>query len=173
MRNELTRDRLRALMAEIARTAPQRSTFRVFLVGGGTAVYAGWRASSVDADLYAEEDAVFRDIQGIKERLNVNVEFARPEPFVPPLRGSERRHVFVETVGRVSYFHYDPYAQVLAKVVRGFERDILDARAFLKSGMVEPARLRALVEAIPASAYAKYPNLSRAAVLQAVEAFLG
>ena len=79
----------------------------------------------------------------------------------------------METVGRVSFFHYDPYAQVLAKVVRGFERDMLDARAFLKSGMVEPARLRALVEAIPASAYAKYPSLSRAAVLQAVEAFLG
>jgi hypothetical protein len=141
-------------------------------VGGGTAVRAGWRASSVDADLYADEDAVFRDIQGIKERLNVNVEFARPEHFVPALRGSAKRHVFIETVGRVSYFHYDPYAQVLSKVVRGFERDMDDARQFVRSGMVDPRTLRDLVEGIPEAAYAKYPSLSRAAVARAVEAFL-
>jgi len=172
MRAEVTAKRLRALMRELARTAPRRKAYRVYLVGGGTAVHAGWRASSVDADLYAEEESVFRDIQAIKERLNINVEFARPEQFVPPLRGSAERHVFIETVGRVSFFHYDPYAQVLSKVVRGFERDMEDARAFVRSGMVDPATLHALVEAIPASAYARYPNLSREAVRQAVDSFL-
>ena len=173
MRAELTRKRLRALMEELARTAPRGRAYRVYLVGGGTAVYAGWRASSVDVDLFAEEDAVFRDIQGIKERLNINVEFARPEHFVPPLEGSPDRHVFIETVGRISYYHYDPYAQVLSKVVRGFDRDLDDARRFVRSGMVDPARLRGLVAAIPESAYARYPNLSRAAVGRAVEMFLG
>jgi hypothetical protein len=172
MRAELTAERLRALMRELARTAPRGKACRVYLVGGSTAVYAGWRAASVDVDLCAEEESVFRDIQGIKERLNVNVEFARPEHFVPPLRGSAERHVFVETVGRISFFHYDPYAQVLSKVVRGFERDLDDARAFVRSGMVDPATLRALVEAIPDSEYARYPSLSRAAVEQAVDAFL-
>jgi len=172
MRAELTAERLSALMRELARTAPRGKAYRVYLVGGGTAVCAGWRASSVDADLYAEEEAVFRDIQGIKERLNINVEFARPEDFVPALRGSARRHVFIETVGRVSYFHYDPCAQVLSKVVRGFERDMDDARQFVRSRMVDPRALRDLVEGIPEAAYAKYPSLSRAAVVQAVEAFL-
>lgn len=159
-------------MREIARTAPRARAYRVYLVGGGTAVLAGWRTSSIDADLFCEEDSVFRDIQGIKERLNVNVEFARPEHFVPGLRDSESRHVFIETVGRVSYYHYDPYAQVLSKVVRGFERDLDDARQFVRSGMVDPRRLRALVEAIPASAFAKYPSLSRPAVVQVVDDFL-
>jgi hypothetical protein len=172
MRAELTQERLRALMHELARTAPRGKSYRVYLVGGGTAVHAGWRASSVDADLHADEDAVFRDIQGIKERLNINVEFARPEHFVPALKGSANRHVFIETVGRVSFYHYDPYAQVLSKAVRGFERDIDDARQFVRSGMVDPATLLALVGAIPPSAYAKYPSLSRAAVEQAVDAFL-
>ncbi len=172
MRAELTRERLSALMRELARTAPRGKSYRVYLVGGGAAVYLGWRASSMDLDLCADEDAVFRDIQGIKERLNVNIEFARPERFVPPLKGSADRHVFVETLGRVSFFHYDPYAQVLSKVVRGFDRDLEDARRFVRSGMVDPGRLRALVEAIPRSAYARYPSLSRAAVEQAVDAFL-
>jgi hypothetical protein len=173
VRLEVSRERLRALMAEIARTAPKGRDFRVHLVGGGTAVYAGWRSTSIDADLHADDDAVFRDVQGIKERLNVSVEFARPEDFVPALRGSADRHVFAEAFGRVSFFHYDPYAQVLAKVVRGFERDLADARAFVRSGMVDPERLRALVGEIPESAYAKYPNLNRRAVVRAVEEFLG
>lgn len=172
MRDTLTRERLRALMAEIAQTAPRRGRYRVFLVGGATAVYAGWRPSTVDADVYAEDPAVFRDVQGIKERLHVNVEFARPEDFVPPLPSSEERHVFIEDIGPVSFFHYDPYAQVLAKVVRGFERDVADARAFLRLALVEAGKLRALVAAIPASAYVKYPRLTRTDVVRAVEAFL-
>jgi len=158
-------------MSEVARTAPKGRSFSVYLVGGGTAVHAGWRASSVDVDLHSDEEAVFRDVQRIKERLNINIEFARPEQFVPALRNSASRHVFIEAVGRVSYFHYDPYAQVLAKVVRGFDRDMQDARDFVRSGMVEPAKLRDLVAEIPRSAYARYPSLSPSAVAQAVEAF--
>ena len=138
VRSELTKKRLRALMKELAQTAPHGRTFHVYLVGGGTAVYVGWRESSLDADVCADDDAVFRDIQGIKERLDINVEFARPEHFVPALRGTDGRHVFIETIGRVSFSHYDPYAQVLSKVVRGFERDVEDARQFLRSGMVDP-----------------------------------
>ena len=172
MRADLTAERLAALMRELASSAPRGKSFRVYLVGGGTAVYSGWRASSVDIDLHADHEGVFRDIQGIKERLNVNVEFARPEHFVPPLAGTGDRHVFIETVGRVSYFHYDPYAQTFAKVVRGFERDMEDARRFVQSGMVDPRRLGDLVDAIPGKAWARYPSLSRAAVVAAVDAFL-
>ena len=172
VRDELTRDRLRALMQELARTAPRRGTYRVYLVGGGTAVYAGWRASSVGADLFSEQKKIFHDIQGIKERLNLNVEFVRPEHFVPALRGSAKRHVFIETIGAVSFYHYDPYAQILSKIVRGFERDLTDVHHFIQSGMVDSQKFRALVEGIPASAYSKYPNLSGSAVREAVDEFL-
>ena len=118
MREEMTHERLRELMREIARTAPRQGTWRVYLVGGATAVLSGWRASSVDAD------------------------------------------------------HYDPYAQVLTKIVRGFERDLDDARHFVRSGMVDPERLRALVATIPQAEYARYPALSPSAVEEAVDAFL-
>jgi hypothetical protein len=159
-------------MQELARGAPRRGTFRVYFVGGGTAVYAGWRNSSVDVDLYCEDDAVFRSIQKIKERLDMNIEFARPEDFVPPLKGSADRHKFIKEAGRISFYHYDPYAQFLFKVVRGFQRDVDDAREFIRSEMVDPEKLRSLVAGIPDAAYARYPNLSRAGVENAVETFL-
>ncbi len=172
MRQEMTRERLVPLMKELARAAPHRRAFAVYLVGGGTAVYLGWRRSSIDVDLFSDQEVVFRGIQEIKERLNINVEFARPEDFVPPLKGSADRHAFIDTVGSITFYHYDPYAQLLSKVVRGFQRDLEDAREFIRSGMVDPARFRALVAAIPDSAYAKYPSLSRSAVETAVDAFL-
>jgi hypothetical protein len=159
-------------MKELARTAPGRRSYRVFLVGGGTAVHAGWRESTIDADLYCDREEVFRDVQGIKERLQLNIEFVRPEDFVPALAGSEDRHVFIETVGKVSFYHYDPYAQLLSKVVRGFNRDLQDAERLLDSGMVDAERFRSLVQEIPDSAYARYPALSRRAVLEAVDDFL-
>jgi hypothetical protein len=172
MREQLTRERLVLLMKELARSAPRRGAYRVCLVGGGTAVYLGWRRSSIDVDLFSDEQRVFRDIQELKERLNLNIEFARPEDFVPPLKGSADRHVFIDTIGSITFFHYDPYAQLLSKVVRGFERDLGDAREFVRSGMVDPARFRSLVAAIPDSAYARYPSLSRGGVERAVEDFL-
>jgi len=173
VRNELTRDRLRGLMKEIAKRAPRRGgPFHVYLVGGGTAVLAGWREASIDADLFSEQKAVFRDIQEIKEHLNLNVEFVRPEYFVPPLPDTESRHVLLEQMGSVHYYHYDPYSQLLSKVVRGFTRDLADARAFVRCGMVDVERFRVLVAAIQPSAFARYPNLSPGGVRQAVEEFL-
>lgn len=172
VRGSLTREGLHDLMKALARAAPRRGSYRVFFVGGATAVLAGWRSSTIDADLYSDTDSVFHDVQAIKERLQLNVEFARPEDFVPPLAGSAGRHLLVETVETVSFYHYDPYAQLLAKVVRGFNRDMVDASSFVTSGMVDPKRFRSLVSAIPEAAYARYPALSRRAVLEAVGDFL-
>jgi hypothetical protein len=172
MRKEITRERLVSLMKELARRAPRRGAYRVYFVDGGTAVYLGWRRSSIDADLYSDREVVFRDIQEIKERLNINIAFARPEDFVPPLRGTAGRHVFIDTVGSITFYHYDPYAQFLSKVARGFQRDLDDAREFMRSGMVDPRKLRSLLASIPNSAFAKYPSLSRGGIENAIETFL-
>jgi hypothetical protein len=159
-------------MEAIGESAPRGVPYRVYVVGGGTAVYYEWRKTSIDADLFSEDDEVFRDIQAIKERLNVNVEFVRPEYFVPPLEGSSNRHVYIDTFGSVGFYHYDPYAQVLSKIVRGFVRDLDDARRFITSGMVDPETLGALVEGISDASYARYPNLTSAGVRAAVKSFL-
>ena len=144
----------------------------MFVVGGGTAVAQGWRESTIDVDLYADDEAVFSDIQRIKETQRLNVEFVRPEHFVPPLAGVADRHVFIAAFGGISFFHYDPYSQVFSKIVRGFRRDLEDARHFIEDGLVDADRFRRLVDAIPESAFTRYPALSRVAVLDAVGACL-
>jgi hypothetical protein len=159
-------------MQALARPAAGRRPACVYVVGGGTAVLLGWRPATIDADLYSDQEEVFHDIQAIKERLQLNVELVRPEDFVPPLAGTADRHVFIETIGKVRFFHYDPYAQVLSKLVRGFRKDLLDAASFLSSGMVDADRLQQLVRGISVPAYARYPSLSRRAVEGAIDAFL-
>jgi hypothetical protein len=172
MREPLTRERLHALMDALARSAPSGLSIRAYFIGGATAVDRGWRSATIDADLHATDDRLFVQVQQIKERLHVNVELARPEDFVPPLKGSRGRHLFIVTLRSVSFFHYDPYAQLLSKIVRGFGKDLADADRFLRDGLVEAERFRRLVHDIPQSAYSKYPNLSRSGVEGAVDAFL-
>jgi hypothetical protein len=172
MREGLTRERLHALMDALAESAPSGVAIRAYFIGGATAIDRGWRSSTIDADLHASDDRLFARIQQIKDRLRVNVERVRPEDFVPPLSGSENRHVFIDTIGSVSFFHYDPYAQLLSKIVRGFRQDVQDASSFIADGLVEIERFRSLVHDIPDRSYSRYPNLSRAGVESAVADFL-
>ena len=58
------------------------------------------------------------------------------------------RSLFIERVGRVSCYHYDPYAQALAKIERGHAKDLADVAQLIARGHVEPQRLRELFEAI-------------------------
>lgn len=164
----MTQARLRKLMQAISASAPKGRDFRAFLVGGSTAILEAWRAASIDVGLHVSDDQLLRDIQRIKEQLDINVELVRPEDFVPPLGGTPRRHVFLERIRRVDWFHYDPYAQVLAKLARGFERDLEDARSFVAGGLVEPGRLVELVSRIPDASYRRYPQYTRSALESAV-----
>ena len=172
MRESVTRERLLDFMQRLAEAAPRGRHFRVFVVGGATAVAQGWRDSTIDVDVYADDESVFIDIQRIKETQRINVKFARPEHFVPALAGAGDRHIFTARFGGVSFCHYDPYSQMLSKVVRGFRRDLEDACHFVDTGLVDVARFQTLVDAIPDTAFAKYPALSPTAIRDAVNAFL-
>ena len=140
--------RLRILLGELARAADVETA--VFLTGGATAVLLGWRESTLDADLLIlpESDALLRALPRLKEELQLNVEIASPAHFVPELPGWRERSLPIERIGRVSYFHYDPYAQALAKIERGHDKDLTDVRELLDRALIEPGRLRELFSAI-------------------------
>jgi hypothetical protein len=160
--------RLREFMRALGRAAEQEG--RVYFTGGATAVLLGWRESTLDADIriVPEADAVFRAIPALKERLRLNVELAWPPDFIPELPGWAERSPFIAREGRLSFHHYDFYAQALAKIERGHARDRADVAEMLSRGLVQPARLRELFEEI-APRLERYPAIDPASFRRALD----
>jgi hypothetical protein len=94
---------------------------RVYLTGGATAVLHGWRASTIDIDikLVPDRDELLREIPRLKEDLNLNVELAAPSDFIPVPAGWEDRSPLIRREGKISFHHFEPVAQALAKAERG------------------------------------------------------
>ena len=150
-----------------------RSTVRVYLTGGATAVLEGWRETTVDVDLklVPDSDELLRAIPRLKEEIGINVELAAPDQFIPELPGWRERSRFIRQVGQVSFFHYDLYAQALSKLERGHEKDLLDVGYMVRSGRIEPDRLLHLFEEIEPRLF-RYPAIDPTTFRFAVEAFV-
>lgn len=145
---------------------------RAYFTGGATAVLEGWRGSTIDVDVVfvPESDALLRSLPDLKEQLELNVELASPAHFIPELPGWEARSPFVSQEGRLSFHHYDLYAQALAKLERGHAQDVADVRAMRERGLVEKRRLAELFEAIEPLLY-RYPAVDARSFRRAVESF--
>ena len=141
----------------------------IYFTGGATAVLHGWRDSTIDVDIKVvpEADAVFRAIPALKERLQMNVELAAPDDFIPVREGWEDRSPFIAREGRVSFHHFDLYAQALAKIERGHAQDALDVRELFARRLVDRVQLAAYFDAIEPRLY-RYPAIDPAAFRQAV-----
>jgi hypothetical protein len=140
MREPLTPPKLRRFTKQLGAAA--KGPTRVYVTGGGTAILLGWRATTADLDIkpVPERDEIMRAIPALKDSLSLNVELASPDQFVPPLPDWEARSLFIDRTGLVDWFHYDPYAQCLAKIERGHERDRGDVAEMIRRNLVEPGR---------------------------------
>jgi hypothetical protein len=140
--------RVRALLEALAKAATGEAT--VYLVGGATAVTVGWRRSTIDVDLRVEpeDEGLLRALPRLKVELGTNVELASPLDFLPELPGWRDRSPFVARIGRLTVRHLDPCSQALAKLERGFDQDLADVGHMVEAGLVDPARLEGLLEAV-------------------------
>jgi hypothetical protein len=171
MRQPVTAARVEEFMKALG--SGVTSPARVFLVGGATAVLLGWRDSTIDIDLKAipERDDLLRQLSTLKERLEINIELASPDNFIPELPGWEDRSRFVRQEGKLTFLHYDFYAQALAKIERGHETDLRDIQEMIRSNLVEPKRLLELFYKIEGNIH-KYPALNAPSFRRAVEALV-
>lgn len=146
---------------------------RIYFTGGATAVLKGWRESTVDVDLKLDPEpaGIFDAIAKVKEDLHLNVELASPDQFIPDPPGSTERAEFIARQGSVEFFHYDLYAQALAKIERGHSRDLADVTAMLDRQLIEPARLRELFDAIEPGLL-RFPSIDARAFRERFAAFL-
>lgn len=169
MRSETDRARLLRFLEALGTRV--RGPGRVYLTGGGTAVLEGWRAMTIDVDLKAEPEppGFFEAIAELKELVDLNVELAAPDDFIPPLPGWQDRSIFIACHGRVDFYHYDLFAQALAKIERGHPRDLTDVRAMLDRGLIDRPRLFAFFLEIEPQLI-RYPAIHPAAFRASVVA---
>lgn len=171
MSPDVDADRVRALVRFVADRVNDEAT--LYLVGGTTAVVVGWRASTLDIDLYVEPDSdpVARAIADARRVLDVYVEYAWPAQFVPELDGWRERSPAVMRVGTITVRHYDPYSQALAKLRRAHAQDLADVAAMLANGLIVRDRARELF----ASAFPRlfrYPSVDATALQQMIDVAL-
>lgn len=168
MRDKVTVARLQEFMKALGNAVAHPA--RIFLVGGATAVLCGWRDSTIDIDLkpVPDSDEILRNLPALKERLHVNVELASPDDFIPELPAWQERSRFIQQEGKLTFLHYDFYAQALAKIERGHRVDLLDVQDMIQTDLVEPKRLLEFFSKIEGQIY-KYPALNAQEFRAAVE----
>lgn len=149
------------------------SSARIFLVGGASAVLLGWRDSTIDVDLklVPENDDILRKLSALKERLKLNIELASPDDFIPELPGWQERSRFIRQEGKLTFFHYDFYAQALAKIERGHEHDLRDVHEMIESNLVESKLLLDRFSQIEDRLH-RYPALNASSFRRAVESIV-
>jgi hypothetical protein len=166
MRKPVDASRLERFLIALGRLAARPAT--VYLVGGSSAVLVGWRATTLDIDLYLDDDALLRAIPTLKEDLATNVELASPLDFLPELPGWRDRSPFARQEGQLTVRQFDFYAQALSKLERGFDQDLADVDAMVDRGLVEPGKLSELLSAIEPDLY-RFPAVDGASLRRAVE----
>jgi hypothetical protein len=168
MRQPVTANTLQVFMQALA--AAVTTPGRIYLVGGATSVLFGWRTSTIDIDLKVipESDEILRKLTELKERLQVNIELASPGDFIPELPGWQERSLLIQQEGKLAFYHYDFYAQALAKIERGHQIDSQDVHQLIISGLVDPKRLLELFLTIEDQIY-RYLALDAPTFRRAVE----
>ncbi len=170
MRQLVDAERVERFMEALAAAAREQA--RVYFTGGATAVLMGWRPTTIDLDLklVPDSDDLLRAIPRLKEQLSLNVELASPDQFIPELPGWRERSRFIRQARRLSFLHYDFYAQALSKLERGDVKDLLDIEHMSNAGLIEASELRRLFEAIVPELY-RYPAIDPPSFRGSVERF--
>lgn len=118
-----------------------REPGRVYLVGGTTLVFEGFRRQTVHIDIAYEvtpdrQSQFIQTLRRLKDVLDVNVEEASPGDFIPLPAGAGDRHEYIGRFGQLDVFHFDPYSSALSKIARGREQDFADVAMLLKQNWI-------------------------------------
>jgi hypothetical protein len=87
MRSSVDPQKIEQLMEALGKEA--RGPGCIYFTGGTSALLIGWRGSTVDVDirLDPEPSGIFQAIAKLKQELNINIELASPQDFLPSLPG--------------------------------------------------------------------------------------
>jgi len=171
MRRTVTIEGLNQFMRELAAAA--RTPGKVYFTGGSTALLLGFRQQTIDIDikLDPEPQGAFEAIAELKNRLDLNVELASPDDFIPRAADWREKSQHIVTHGRLEFYHYDFSMQALAKLERGHAQDLEDVTSLLRGGYVSADELRKRFNQIEPGLL-RYPAIDPKKFRQQLETFL-
>ena len=170
MRAETDLAKLKSFMVALGEQV--RGGGRIYLTGGATAVLHGWRPMTIDIDLKPDPEplGLFEALATLKDQLDINVELASPDQFIPAIPGWRERSLFIARHGWLEFFHYDPCGQALSKLQRRHDRDLQDVRSMLRAKLIVRDRLREMFTLIKPHLI-RYPAIDPASFETAVLEF--
>lgn len=171
MRSTVDPQKIERLMQILGREA--QGSGCVYFTGGASALLIGWRSATVDVDirLDPEPPGIFQAIAKLKQELNINIELASPQDFLPPLPGWRDHSTFIGKRGQISFYHYDFRSQALSKLSRGFDRDLKDVQAMYEQNLFSLRELQECFEAITPELI-RFPSLNSDTLRNRVETFI-
>ncbi|MGH9195927.1 MAG: DUF6036 family nucleotidyltransferase, partial [Acidimicrobiia bacterium] len=89
--------------------------------------------------------------------------------FIPVASDWRERSTWIVTHGSVSYFHFDLYAQALAKLERGHEQDLADIEQMLSRELIDRAKTLEYFAEIEPNLY-RFPAVDPVSFRQVVTA---
>jgi hypothetical protein len=146
MRQHVGQQEIEQFLVQVGRT---RQPARLYLVGGAAMVHRGIRpGQTLDIDIQITVDPanLTAQIAQLKQRLNMNIEFASPADFMPLPTQWETRSQFIKRYGQVDAFYFDWYSIALSKMQRANRQDVVDVQLLVRQGFVDGTELDRLYQ---------------------------
>jgi hypothetical protein len=141
MRQNVGRQEIEQFLIQVGRT---RQPGRLYLTGGAALVHRGIRpGQTLDIDIRITIDPanLAAQIAQLKQKMNINVEFASPGDFIPLPSQWETRSTFIKRYDQVDAFYLDWYSIALFKMQWANRQDVVDVQLLTRQGFVDVTEL--------------------------------
>lgn len=134
----------------------------VYITGGTTSIYKGWRDSTMDIDFNSVPEIInlTKEIANLKNELEINIEQVLPHDFIPHIDGWETRSEYIRSVNDVHFYHYDFFGQALSKILRDHGNDRLDLDMMVKYKAINIEELKKHFDSIQDNLW-KYSHIDK------------
>lgn len=175
MRRNVGRQEIEQFLIQIGRT---RQAGRLYITGGASLVHKGIRPGQtldIDVQITVDPGNLTTHIAQLKQRLNINIEFASPGDFMPLPSQWEARSEFIQRYGQVDVFYFDWYCIALSKTQRANPQDLIDIQLLLNQGIIDRTELdvvyKDVLNKVGNPPYDRlFPNLSQQQFAQSYQA---
>jgi len=171
MRQKVTKELVHSFMKGLARKA--KGPGSVYLTGGSTLLLLDVREQTIDIDikLDPEPPGVFEAIAELKEELNLNIELAAPDDFIPAPKKWREYSTYIDSINGITFYHFDLVLQALAKIERSHSQDLTDVTAMLQKDLISISNLLERFEEIN-SRIIRYPSVNAEVFKSKIDEFI-